>query len=185
MRQLDPWQVMTTHHIQYNGEPGKVELIQTTNRTPEFFFFVHFPSQDILLNRFSERPEFWIGSGLPLNEAKALGEFIEEQIGYQLPLKACNNPFLYKLDIQIKVERFQIDKVTIDRAKAPYTKDIFYQIHFSKKRKVTMVKMDFLGDDLWTYDGPIALNTKDFETFKSMLEPFEVAYQLGIYKAVN
>ena len=85
MSKPDPWQVMATHEICYKGETGKVEVIQLTNRTPEIFFFVHLPSRDILLSRFGTRSELWNGTSLRLDEAKALGEFIEQQIGYHLP----------------------------------------------------------------------------------------------------
>lgn len=181
MNQGNSWQVMATHEIQFAGEVGKVEVIQLTNGTPEFFFFVHFPSRDILLSRFGVRPELWNGTSLRLAEAKALGEFIEQQIGYTLPPKACNNPFHYKGDIQIKLERFRFNELFIERAKAPYNTDVYYRIIFSEDRKVTLIKMAFLGESHWTYDDEVTLDGKDFELFKSLLLHFEEAYQLGIY----
>lgn len=185
MTHPNPWLVIATHELSYNGEEGKVEVIQLTNRTPEFFFFVHFPSGDILLSRFGKRPELWNGTSLGLEEAKALGDFIEQQIGYPLPPKTCNNPFRYKGDIEVKVEKFRFQELFIERAKAPYTNDIFFSIVFSKDRRITLVKMDFLGEDHWSYDDEWELKQNDFSLYKSMLKNFEKAYQLGIYMPIH
>lgn len=181
----DSWQVMAVHTIHYKGEEAIVKVIQTTNRIPHFFFLIHFPSVDVLLSRFDPRPEIWNASSLTLEEGRELGEFIEQQIGYRLPDKVSNNPFQYNGDIKLIIEAFKIQDLIIDRAKAPYTNDIYYQVHIPENRKVIMVKMeDFFGDCSWSFEEPINLSAKDFNTFKSLLIPFEEAYQLGIYKPI-
>lgn len=183
MDQHDPWQVMATHTIHYKGEVGKVEVVQVTHRAPEFFFHVRFPGREILLCRFAGRPEIWNGSPVTLAEAKALGESIEQQIGYRLPVKADNNPFLYQGDLDVPVEHFRIGTLLIERAKAPYTSDIYYRIVFSEERKVVLVYMDVMGERSWTFEGAWQLDEKVFHLFKSMLQNFEEAYQLGMYTA--
>jgi hypothetical protein len=178
--------VMATHTIQYNGEEGKVEVLQHTYRVPEFFFLVTLPSLKVMLSRHNARPDLWNGGfTLSLQDAKALGESIEEQIGYKLPLRPSNNPFIYTGDIHIKVESFKIGGLRIGRAKAPYTNDVYYEIKFSKERKLVMVRMDIDGDISWTYEGSLNLSEKDFNLFKSMLSHFEEAYQLRIYTPSN
>lgn len=185
MTSIDPWQIMATHTIQYKGEEARVEVVQTLNRAPEFFFFVHFPSKDVLLCRFTANSQLWNGSSLTLEEGKELGEAIEQQIGYKLPEKACNNPFEYKGDIQVKIEKFEIGGLIIERAKAPYTIDIYYRISFSKKKKLVLVRMFFIDDWTWAMESHVNMEGKDFGVFKSMLEHFEEAYQLRIYKPIN
>src|SRR5205085_8096677 len=98
--ELNPWQVMATHVISYKEEQVKVETIQTINRIPEFFFFVHFASGSVLLNRMeTEFGEFWNGSSFSFEEGKNLASAIEAQIGYNLPKKVSNNPFQYKGEV--------------------------------------------------------------------------------------
>ncbi len=180
------FRVMATHTIQYNGEEGKVEVLQHTYRVPEFFFMVTLPSLKVMLSRHNARPDLWNGGfTLSLLDAKALGESIEVQIGYKLPSRLSNNPFDYNGDTQVKVENFKIGDLTIRRGKAPYTNDVYYEINFSKERKLVMVRVDFDGDIAWTHEGSLNLSEKDFNLFKSMLSHFEEAYRLKIYTPVN
>lgn len=160
-----------------------MEVVQVTHNVPEFFFRVHLPGREILLRRFSGRPGIWIGSPGTRAEAKALGESIEQQIGYRLPARAGNNPFLYQGDLDVRVERFRIGTLLIERAKAPYTRDIYYRIILSKNRNVTMVSLDFSGEGCWTCDGDCRVKGKEFDLFKSLLVDFEKAYKLGVYTA--
>lgn len=52
---------------------------------------------------------------------------------------------------------------------------------------ITLVhsKYDKNDDACWLPESDTNLSEKDFELFKGMLEHFEQAYQLGIYKPVQ
>ena len=179
--QLNPWQVMATHVISYKGEEVKVETIQTINRVPEFFFFVHFANGSVLLNRMETRfGEFWNGSSFSFDEGKKLASAIEAQIGYTLPKKVNNNPFQYKGEIDIKIERFRIVEIEIRRAKAPYSNDIYFEI-FLPDKIATLVKIiECDGDHVWSLYEPMDMSNEDFFAIKELLVEFDQAYQLGI-----
>ena len=172
MKQPDPWLVMATHVFHFEGAEGTVDVVQLTHPESEFYFHVHFADRELLLNRMAELPEVWSGSPLAFDEAKSLGESIEQQIGYRLPARACNNPFLYQGDLEVRIERFPLGSLVIERAKAPFSPDIFYRIVFSKEQYVTMVKRDISGERQWACEEADRTEENAFNLFKSMLAAF-------------
>lgn len=125
MSSLGEFPVIAEYKIEFNGEQVEVSAVELQGRPPEVCFFVHYKNRDFLLNRFSTRPDLWNGPGLSFEEAKMLGETIEEQTGYKLPPKPSNNPFKYHGDIKVNIESFIIGDTIIRRAKAPFT-DLFF-----------------------------------------------------------
>lgn len=178
--------VLADYKIEFNGEQVEVAVIEIHGRPPEVYFLVHYQNKRFFLSRFPSRPDLWNGgSSLDFDEAKMLGEAIEKQTGYTLPLRPSNNPFEYKGDIKVTIESYLIGDIIIKRAKAPFTESIFYQIILSEKTIITIAYSKYDHKDTGCWLPETNLNEEDFDFFKDLLVHFEQAYQLGLYKPLQ
>lgn len=179
---------MASYQLVYNGQKVKVDLIQATQGTPEFFFHVQQAAEEYFLSKRQHIGQMvWLGGG-PLPAAKALGDAIETAIGFSLPLKETNNPFQYKGDRTVRIETFQLNGVLIERAKAPFNQDVYYRLTITKGRPILMIKAasHLYGEEGCWYSGDdVHLKEDDFDLFRDLLQNFERAYQVPLYKPIQ
>ncbi len=167
--------VLKTFEVTFKGKLFPVELLRLqSNYAPEYYFFVTVDDKKTLLKRTYLRGEpFWIAGGvLSVEDSQQLGPEIERQLGNPLPPCETNNPFDYKGDIQITVEKIVLGELLIEKAKAPFSADLYYRIHTSVAI-IEMAKLFYLGNlTSWVLNKP-ELEHQHFKKLTDLIDLYE------------
>ena len=167
--------VLKSFEVTFKGKLFPVELLRLQSRyAPEYYFFVTVDDKKTLLKRTLLRGEpFWLAGGvLSVEDSQLLGPEIERQLGNPLPPCESNNPFDYKGDIQIIVEKFFLGELLMEKAKAPYSQDLYYRIHTSNHIVEVVKTLDWNNEWNWLLNKP-NLEPKHFDMLTELIDLFE------------
>lgn len=175
MKTLSNTEVLKRFEVRFKGKLLPVQLLRLqASLAPEYFFFVTIGEDKMLLKRTFLRGEpIWIGTGaLSHEDTQLLGPEIEKQLGNPLPPPESNNPFEYKGDIQITKTKFFLGSIPVEKAKAPYSPDIFYRIYTSAAI-IELAKLFFLNQEgQWILNKP-DLDRKQFKELTELIDSYE------------
>ncbi|NCU04906.1 MAG: hypothetical protein GXC73_13050 [Chitinophagaceae bacterium] len=174
MEPLSNHLVLKRFEVNFKGRLLPVQLIRLQPfYAPQYYFLVTVDDQQIMITRtyLKDKP-FWIGGGvMSVEDIQMLGPEIEKQLGNPLPPCESNNPFEYEGDLQINVEKIMLGELLIEKAKAPYSADLYYRIHTSN---VMIEVAKFFDNDggIWVLSKP-SLGREQFNMFTELIDLYE------------
>lgn len=128
----------------------------------------------MLLNRCTYNGiTMWIGgSALSSAETQLLGPEIERQLGYPLPESESNNPFEYDGDIEIRITKFLLGQIPVEKAKAPYSSNLWYRVYFPK-RVIELEKSFYFDEQGQWHLNTLNLSSKSFKHITNLIDQYE------------
>jgi len=169
MKTLSSTEVLKRFQVTFNGKLLPVELLRLqASLAPEYFFFVKINEENMLLKRsvLLGQPVWIGGNAISHEDAQLLGPEIEKELGHPLPPSESNNPFEYSGDLEITITNFFLGEIPVEKAKAPYSSNIFYRVYFSSA--IIEMEKSYYFDQ----DGQWLLNTPNLDPqhFKEITE---------------
>lgn len=175
----DSFPLMAEYVLKYKGEECKVQVVNTGTAGAHISFLVFLRNDSFLLNktRLTGGDIIWIGKS-GLSEDQQFGEWIESQIGYELPLPETNNPFEYTGEVHIEISEFVVNGIKVEKAKAPYSKDIYYRVSAAEwSEPIIICKFFFMDEPSWHGVFPERLRDSLVENAARLIEAYEAKFQ--------